>query len=147
MAIRRALTAPAIVVVCLLGVVAAGEELQDAFLLHGDDSTSGSRVVDRVSRHERRLAGLRPLLPDSGMVGYASAGLRGRSFASLEAMQDFFLTQYVLAPVIVVRSADLPLVVGDYGSAAGAPFTGRAPPGYRVLVDLGNGVVLLGEAP
>lgn len=145
MTVRHALTAPAIVVVCLLAVVAAGDELQKAILLHSYDRPSG--VVDRVSPHERRLAGLRAVLPDSGIVGYTSAGLSKRGFASLEAMQDFFLTQYVLAPVIVVSRADLPLVVGDYGDSVDSASVGRAPPGYRVLLDLGNGVVLLGEEP
>lgn len=145
MTIRRTLTAPAIVVVCLLAVVAGVEELQTALLLHTGPTSGG--YADRATRQEERVAELRPLLPDSGVVGYRGVGLRGGNFTSFEAMQDFLLTQYALAPVIVVPRPDLPLVIGDYGDSAASWPVERAPPGYRVLKDLSNGVVLLGEEP
>lgn len=140
-AIRRTLRAPAIVAVCVLAVVAGVEELHTAFLLHSVRPPAGDE--DRATRQERRFAELRPLLPDSGVIGYRSVGLRGGRFTSLEAMQDFLVTQYVLAPVIVVPRPDLPLVVGDLGDSVDSSPVGRAPPGYRVLQDLGNGVVLM----
>ncbi len=104
--------------------------------------------ADRASRHEARLRPLRDRLPQRGVVGYTSYGLDENSFTSVEALEEFFLTQYALAPIIVVRSADLPTVVGirdttrQSGEIGGRPY----PEDLELLADLGNGVVLLGRA-
>jgi hypothetical protein len=83
-------------------------------------------------------------LPPRGVVGYASDGWSGNSFTTVEALQDYFLTQYSLAPVIVLRGTDLSIVVGNYPADSTAePAAGRTyPAGLLVRRDLGNGVVL-----
>ena len=103
---------------------------------------------DRATEQERRVRPLREHLPARGVVGYISDGLIADSFTSVEALQDYFLTQYALAPVIVLKGTDPPLVVGVYAAEAAAEMTtGRVyPGGLVVLHDLANGVVLLGGA-
>ncbi|UCC71612.1 MAG: hypothetical protein JSV86_14665 [Gemmatimonadota bacterium] len=136
---RRSIVRTALAAVLFLALAGAAETLSLAIgTFHESRAGSPSVPADRASRHEARFAPLREQLPARGVVGYASDGLAAGSFTSLEAMQDYFLTQYSLAPLIVVRGADPPLVVGNFRTAQSA-----LPEGTTVLRDLGDGVVLL----
>ena len=111
------------------------------------DSRRGAPATGalRTRAEDERLQRLRAHLPGRGVVGYVSDGWNGSSFTTVEALQDYFLTQYSIAPVIVVRRTDLPIVVGNYPADSAAETTGartfRA--GLVVRRDLGDGVLLL----
>ena len=100
--------------------------------------------LDEVSRHEARFQALTRALPGHGVVGYVSdAPVAGMDPASSEARQAFkryLLTQYALVPVVVLRSLDAELVVGDF--SASGPDGASTPPGFVVVKDFGRGVVL-----
>ena len=134
----------ALAALVFLALAGGVETLYVAVDMYGESHAAYSRP----SVQDQRLRPLREHLPPRGVVGYASDGLAGNSFTSVEALQDYILTQYALAPVIVLRTADLPLVVGIYsvGSAADSTAARPYPAGLVVLRDLGEGVVLLGGA-
>lgn len=62
---------------------------------------------DKVTYYEERLAPVKPFLTDHGQVGYLSD--------SEKELEEFLLTQYVLAPTIVVKNTTCcRLVVGNF---------------------------------
>ena len=91
---------------------------------------------DEVAEYERRFAELKEALPRRGVVGYVS----DEADASEEA-KKYYLTQYALAPLVVVRGADRPLVVGNF-AAGGTPAPAA---GLALVKDYGDGVVLFGR--
>lgn len=111
------------------------------------ESTAGA--PDRVSRHEVRLADLREVLPARGVVGYATDGRVGQGFANLDALQDYFMTQYSLAPIIVLSNLEADLIVGNFSETrpdlAELNREGREG-GLQLLQDFGGGVVLFTRA-
>jgi hypothetical protein len=91
--------------------------------------------LDLVSRHEQRLAPLKAALPERGVVGFVTDAP-----ARAEQARRRFIAGYALAPVVVARGADWPLVVGDFKDPAAARLmTGER---LRVREDFGNGLVL-----
>ena len=91
--------------------------------------------LDEVSRHEKRLEPLKMALPQRGVVGYVTDAATSSEIAKRRS-----ITSYALAPLIVVRGAGHPLVVGDFTDAAAARrHFGAAPP---LREDFGDGVVL-----
>ncbi|HEX7177442.1 MAG TPA: hypothetical protein VF240_19445 [Pyrinomonadaceae bacterium] len=91
---------------------------------------------DDINIYERRFGVLREALPARGVVGYLSDEQEVN-----EATKKYYLTQYTLAPLIVVRDADQALVVGDFARAReGAPETVAAQ--LRLIKDFGDGVAL-----
>ena len=64
----------------------------------------------------QRAARLRPFVPSQGSVGYVSDATRSTdsSVRYDPAVLHHVLRQYALAPTLVVRGQDFPLVVGDF---------------------------------
>ena len=83
---------------------------------------------------DRRFAALKAALPERGVVGYV-----GESGADAVVLADYYLTQYALAPLVVDRSPNHPVVVGNFPSGPPAQ-----PPqeNLRLVKDFGNGVLL-----
>jgi hypothetical protein len=82
---------------------------------------------------EDRLAEVRPLLPAHGVVGFVEN-------TGSSNTQAYYLTQYVLAPVVVVRDADHYLVIGVFPEASEPP----SPPSPRhevLLEDRDRGII------
>ena len=103
--------------------------------------------TDPVTIHETRIAQLLPLLPASGAVGYVTTVENDRifaaekSFTNVEFLAQYVLTQYTLAPRIVLNSPDLPLVIGNFIDGPPAPgFLEKN--GLVPLKDFGDGLVL-----
>jgi hypothetical protein len=94
-----------------------------------------SRAVPE--RSDLRFAELRRALPERGVVGYV--GEAGES-----EVADYYLAQYALVPLVVERSQDHPLVIGNFPSSGPA-----SPPatvnGLVLVRDFGNGVLLLAK--
>ena len=87
-----------------------------------------------TQRSDQRFAALRKELPQRGVVGYV-----GETGADVVVVADYYLAQYALAPLVVDRSANHPLVVGNFPSGAPAQ-----PPSenLRLVKDFGGGVLL-----
>ena len=66
----------------------------------------------------------------SGVVGYVGA--------PADSIECYYLAQYALAPLVVDRSPNHPLIVGNFPSSPS-----QVPENLEVLRDFGNGVLLL----
>jgi len=79
--------------------------------------------VDEITRYEKRFESIKGQLPDHGLVGYhadkpqpTDAGMYFEYVDSgitwrMEEKKSYLLTQYALAPVIVDRTHEYPLLV------------------------------------
>lgn len=96
---------------------------------------------DEVTLYEARLRELKQALPAHGVVGYVSDSTgdaeRPDSDQARRSFKRYLLTQYALVPVVVVRSVNAELVVGDFEASGGF-----LPPGFTAVRDFGEGVVL-----
>jgi hypothetical protein len=90
-------------------------------------------AIDRAKRNESRFEQLRSVLPPRGIVGYLS---------DTSTSEDYFLTQYFLAPLVVTPDADRGLVVANCASTE-AITTLASDHHLEVVRDFGNGVALL----
>lgn len=93
---------------------------------------------DQITLEENRFTEIRKVLPARGVVGYVND-----ETDIDEGTRKYYVTQYAIAPLIVVRGADRPLVVGDFsanGQRLPAPLENRT-----LIKDFGNGILLFGE--
>jgi hypothetical protein len=102
----------------------------------------------QVQAYTERFAGLRALLPDRGVIGYisdsAAAPPREDEAPDEHAAYQgrwFMLTQYALAPLIVVRDPARPMVICNVSDPQEAPRICQGQ-GLSLVRDLGNGVAL-----
>jgi hypothetical protein len=94
----------------------------------------GPGKTDWITFYDMRFVELRKVLPQGATVGYVTD-------QPLSPGQDYLLTQYALAPVVVKRGAAGQLVVGNFHDMRNAAEIARA--GSLVPVrDFGLGVVL-----
>ncbi len=102
---------------------------------------------DPISLYDQRFKALRPLIESTEVVGYFTGLTPEQVKADSQALAAYYLTQYALAPVIVVNEEKRALLVGNFGSALAADSL-RQRHNLEVLENLGNGLFLLkGEAP
>jgi hypothetical protein len=88
------------------------------------------REIARQS--DERFAELKTMLPESGIVGYA-----GESGPAADG--SYYLAQYALAPLVVDRTPNHALVVGNFATSQVAQ---SAVENLRLVKDFGNGVLL-----
>jgi hypothetical protein len=86
-----------------------------------------------ITDHERRFAPLRNGLPRRGTIGYVS---------DTDSPGEYFITQYVLAPVVVDAHPNGSLIVGNFNSPATIPGV-LAKNRLVIKHDFGGGVLLL----
>lgn len=101
-----------------------------------------STGVDEITAYEARYQELKHTLPPEIVVGYLSDPVppdlprsEGRTH-----FKRFVLTQYALSPVIVVRSTEPDLVVGNFESHAHADTAAAFQ--LTLVHDFGDGVML-----
>jgi len=89
--------------------------------------------ADEIAKHsDQRFAAIRNVLPQRGVVGYV--GDPGTA-----ALGDYYLAQYALTPLVVDRSSDHPLVVGNFRNTEPPS---EPPEGLHLVKDFGDGVLL-----
>jgi hypothetical protein len=106
-------------------------------------------TVDFVTASEAALAPLREILAGEREVGYLSPEQNGApfesrnlwGFATDQGRIDFFLTQYSLAPVVVLNDRTVPLLVTPFIERTGSP------PGYRQVRGVTAGPEILRRTP
>jgi hypothetical protein len=94
--------------------------------------------VSEMSQRDSRFEQLRSALPKRGMVGYVTDAKDAEEFEV-----RLLLTQFSLAPLILVSSTEQLPIVGDFWRPE-SPRQGN--PASTTLRDFGNGVVLFGRA-
>jgi hypothetical protein len=88
-------------------------------------------IPDEVARRsDLRFAQIKAALPARGVVGYIGA--------PADSIDCYYLAQYALAPLVVDRSPNHPLIVGNFPSSPS-----QVPANLEVLRDFGGGVLLL----
>ena len=109
---------------------------------------------DEVTLNEKRFDKIKESLPSHGVVGYRPNGLPATveqlMFGNSGDLQQWFFTQYALAPVIVSPTEGHSRVICNYAATPGVyPPGGNPNPtvreyaaGWKVL-DFGNGVRLI----
>src|SRR5690349_79571 len=98
--------------------------------------------ADFVTSSEERFQPLRALLPASGEVGYLSDQYPGDATQSPDAVRKYYLLQYALSPLVIVRSTDKPIVVGDFNG----PINAAVPTAFTAD-DLGRGLIVIKQLP
>ncbi|MGD0917041.1 MAG: hypothetical protein ABSB22_11345 [Thermodesulfobacteriota bacterium] len=66
---------------------------------------------DEITAYEKRFRMMKSILPPHGVVGYV-ADIADQQ--SAQWYMEYFLTQYVLSPVIVVNETSRHLVIGNF---------------------------------
>ena len=88
---------------------------------------------DDISKQsDQRFAAVKTRLPATGVIGYI--GESGNS-----STPDYYLTQYSLAPLVVDRSTNHAIVIGNFLHSPPSDL----PLDLRLVQDFGNGVLLL----
>jgi hypothetical protein len=94
---------------------------------------SGMKFPD-IALFDKGIALVRPSLPTSGTVGWYTDSPGGAS-----ALQEYYLAQYALSPVVVVNNTNQKLVIASIHSGP-AKITD---PNLQLVRDFGNGIQLL----
>ena len=120
---RRKITAPTLIfmVCCLLSTIRIVRSAPRPARLQADDV---------AQRSDQRFAALRAALPQRGIVGY---------IGEPDDLPGYYLAQYALAPLVVDRSPNHPLVVGNF---AVSQTPGFASAHLQLVKDYGHGVLL-----
>ena len=124
------MTVAATAVLCLLSTLHLLTE--PAGPLPAQDPT---RNLARQS--DERFADLRRALPKRGVVGYL--GDSGET-----SLADYYSAQYALAPLVVERSINHSLVVGNFPTSQSAPPV-AAEESFLLVRDFGNGLFLFAK--
>jgi len=95
--------------VCLSSFLSIGSLLKE--VLSFDPHNVGS---DKVSIYEKRFAALKKILPARGVMGYISNREIGVGGDEIQESSRYLQTQYALAPLIVLRSPNQRLVIGNF---------------------------------
>ena len=123
-------------------LVAAASLLPCFTLLTQLDAILGVSAAppDQVTSFEQRLAPLEAAVRDQTLIGYYWPAPQVPLTATESA--HLFLSQYSLAPILLVNDPALPLVIAD---AAFRPDRGPflVPRGFDVVRDFDNGLFLL----
>lgn len=105
--------------------------------------TRNNRSLDRhaigkddVTIYDKRFEELRKVLPKRGLVGYVHD-----QTDELKTIQAYYLTQYALAPIMVVHGVEPELVVGNF-SYSSAETEKSVPDNLIPIQNFGNGVIL-----
>jgi len=96
------------------------------------------RTLDLVTPYTDRFKALKGRLPGRGVVGYWT----DEQVTDVRSLMGFVLTQYALAPLVVVWGVDRPMIIGNFHEAPPSAEL-LAKRGLRVTCDLGNGVMIL----
>ena len=117
--------ATSIFILCLLlSTVRVITDAPNPTRLHTDDIAQGS---------DQRFSALKAALPPRGVVGYIGA-------SGNAAAVDYYLTQYALVPLVVDRSPNHPLVIGNFPNSP--PLTSVLSDHLQLVKDFGDGVLL-----
>lgn len=101
-------------------------------------------IQDFTSLYIRRFEEIKKLITinNYATVGYISNKNVTNLLSDFEYARQLYLTQYALAPVLVVNSLDKNITVGNFETASSKEISSRIKD-FIVIKDFGNGVMLL----
>ncbi len=113
---KRLITLLSISVLLALSVVALLSSLRTDRTIQKEWSAAAIGQDGR-SLWEQRLTELRGDLPKQGVIGYVSEqDIPGAAYDPVNSNEEYALTQYFLAPLIVQRGTDYDYVIGNFGN-------------------------------
>jgi len=128
----------------LIAAVAVGNVIHGVRKTRPVPAGTDGADLDRVMRFERRVAPLRAKLATSGVtgtIGYIGDIPSEQLSANDQGMEDYYLTQFVLVPLVLDRNPDAhEWAVGQFRRPVNSA---NLPAGWKVVEDLGEGVLLL----
>jgi hypothetical protein len=133
----RTITRTALGVLLLLAYVAVSDA---RWVYRAARALLDARADDPITRYERRYRELRRALPAHGVIGYVD----GAEPFGTEEFRRFLLTEYALAPLVLINDTTPELIVGNFNSDSIQP--GPTEPGLQPVHDFGDGVWLLRKA-
>ena len=74
---------------------------------------NNQKVENKETRHVRRFEKIKDLLPEQGILGYFT----NREYSTDDDTRFFFLTQYALSPLIIVRSTKPQIIIADVSNS------------------------------
>lgn len=86
--------------------------------------------ADNAQRSGQRFSALRTVLPKHGVIGYIGQSENG--------VEQYYLAQYALAPLVVDHSSNHSTVVGNFPTS----LPKNLPANLQLVTDFGNGVFL-----
>ena len=95
--------------------------------------------TDGVTEFDRRFVALRGMLPPKGIIGYMTDPETPPGDTNAQA--EYHLTQYSLAPILVVNSPQQRFVIGNFHTTVTTG--GLRDRGFKLVKEFGNGIVLL----
>ena len=90
-----------------------------------------------ITRYDKHVSQVRPSLPPSGTMGYYTDFKDPPG--GTDALREYYLMQYALAPVVIERSVDQKLVITSLHNGE-TPIPNR---NLQLVRDFGSGVQLL----
>lgn len=94
--------------------------------------------VEDISRYEKRFEAAKGTLPGHGVIGYRSDC---SDMSNINCIARFYLAQYALSPIILDRSPEQTLILGNFRNAATVQDK-LSDDVVKLLMDSGNGVKL-----
>ena len=105
--------------------------------LHKGLQRYNRQELDPITKYEKRFSEIKAYLPNHAVVGYIS----DYDEKSDKYGQAYNMTQYVLAPVILVRGIKRKFIIGNF-QAAQPNIKAYARKDVALVRDFGNGAVL-----
>lgn len=109
---------------------------------------SDGRAPVRAVVYEERFAAIAEIGSPGLVAGYITDKLERGVFTDPVGLQEFFLTQYAVAPIVLARGTGPPLVIANFPDLDDPESIRRAAAlaeRLGLLRDYGDGVLLLGS--
>lgn len=94
---------------------------------------------DGVTEFSQRFSVLRTMLPQRGVIGYMTDA--DSAPGDTNTVAEYHLTQYAVAPILVVNSIEQRFVIGNFHRVVTAGSLRDR--GFKVIREFGNGIALL----
>ena len=117
----------------LLGIIVLGSLVASIRNL-ADTRSLGSTTDDPVADWEARFQAVKAMLPfQRGFVGYISdSAVPGIPYNAADDEGEYILTQYAMAPVIIVKGTDQEWNIGNLSSGAFKKWNARQAGAFQV---------------
>jgi hypothetical protein len=138
----NAVARPSLLLLLPMSAIALGEA-QVIKAAWADYLRRSAGYMDVPAQVEQKLAPLRDVLPKYGRIGYIDPD---HSWQNADATRAFYLSQYVLAPRVIVNTTELEYTI--YSSHLGRALTAEVlPAGTRVLSQFRPELAVLFRSP
>ena len=67
------------------------------------------KTISKETHHVRRFEKIKDILPEQGIIGYFT----NKEYSADDDTRFYFLTQYALAPLIILRSTKPQVIIAD----------------------------------